>query len=1186
MPIPTDLARALITDLQAPQIQNLFNQAHAKYVLHEVKEVPENFPSFTADLDDRVTFAAYSLLAAGCSLVEQGQRSEGNGVLEQAASQLQYIHGPHAVGSREHSFHLFVGAMAFYAAGHYSRAFVAVRSVEEQTTAARIIGAFLRKDMSTLGERLDEVLLRETPDFEEQAELDEWAITVAIARSVSYAMEFIRIGQEDLLPAADEQLRNAGIIASVGNYPAWWWIVRLLRLMLQDLNDASPWRVLPPRFGSDATAILGDYIKLHAFSDRPVAELWTSQRVALPLALNLSNHGAVINLRTSAGKTRIAELAILQTLLAHPNARVFYLAPFRSLAFEVEHTLAAIFTRLGFGVSHLYGGSRVSSVDAELAAESMITIATPEKARALFRAMPELFQDVKLIIVDEGHLIGRSDRDIRNEIFLDHLRLFARKKGARILLLSAVLPNAQQMAEWVAGDSDAVIKSDWKPSTERFGFLRWKRNRVKLEWQGREESWNESFVKANPVEGRTKHFPDTKTEAVAASAVRLSELGPVMIFAGQARWVNSMARAVLLALGEKTANHPWPEYEWKVFESVCREEMAADDIELEAARAGVICHSNRLSAQTRLAIEQLMRTTKPKIIIATTTLAQGVNVGISSVIVSTSSIGEKLDISKKDFWNICGRAGRAFVDGEGKILYAIDDTKDQKSRFTITDQSLDGLKLAGVPDRVLNNLRRIKERKFAAERVFRMVLKTAISAQEMDKFGALILEHADKNVRKALDYFFSGSGDSVESGLLWLTSQLRQMASQAKVSFDLLLDIAASNDFSTLGENASKCHEICDLLDDELLALHTDPIVNPEAEDPTIWVEKVFRESLAAIQARSGISGIGSEDLLSFLRARAESVLLRVEESARRAIVSSGLPLNVALQTQVNLDVFRKIADAYSEANGELQVLVAGVREIEEWARTYAISVVIAMPQATKFDSVRQGWLEGVGIQKLAEDRDSAKKIPKKLLAQEKKIKEKIIKKIYGEQLPWIIHAASQQLRQVQETEQAEALAKIALLVELGVPTVMAARIFLAGVRSRAAATELANLNALIGSKISEIRNQLQNAKFANQIRSKVSSATASWLDLIIEETLSQKQEVIPRFGNFKLPNADDFSVLQARKRDGHIILCTVDGRSQFPVQATEDLPFNLVANDPRYAFVRSGDIWQLTFRDPRLSSG
>jgi superfamily II helicase len=75
-----------------------------------------------------------------------------------------------------------------------------------------------------------------------------------------------------------------------------------------------------------------------------------------------------------------------------------------------------------------------------------------------------------------------------------------------------------------------------------------------------------------------------------------------------------------------------------------------------------------------MATERLMRTMPPKIIIASTTLGQGVNISISSVIVATPYIGRK-PIDHRDFWNICGRAGRAFVDGEGKILFAIDETK-------------------------------------------------------------------------------------------------------------------------------------------------------------------------------------------------------------------------------------------------------------------------------------------------------------------------------------------------------------------------------------------------------------------------------------------------------------------------------------------------------------------------------
>lgn len=58
MPIPIERARAVLADLQEPRLAHLFAQAHAKHVLHEVRELPANFPSFDPILDDTVTFAA------------------------------------------------------------------------------------------------------------------------------------------------------------------------------------------------------------------------------------------------------------------------------------------------------------------------------------------------------------------------------------------------------------------------------------------------------------------------------------------------------------------------------------------------------------------------------------------------------------------------------------------------------------------------------------------------------------------------------------------------------------------------------------------------------------------------------------------------------------------------------------------------------------------------------------------------------------------------------------------------------------------------------------------------------------------------------------------------------------------------------------------------------------------------
>ena len=477
MSLPIQNARLLVQSMRSAGIRNLIAQSKAKQVLREVREIPTNFPNFEPELDDRVTFIAYGLLAAGCSLIERGETTEGHAELHAAADILESAHRTEIANQQASVLHCLIGAMAFYACGQYSRAFVLIGNIEEVTPSAGIIASFLRKDRARLITKLNAVLLSPPPEFVDSNQFDDWALTTCVARAVSLATEHTLSGQAELLTEVDAVLRDAMIVSEGGSHPGFWWIARLLRLMLKDYGDGSLWSVLPPFFGPDGTAQVDSYVKLLAFLKPPVIELWQSQTAALQLALNPENRGGVINLRTSAGKTRVAELAILHTLRADPNAKVLYLAPFRSLAFELERTFSKTLLPLGYSVSHLYGGSRFSGVDRELVNEGRITIATPEKAKAMLRSAPELFESVKLVVIDEGHLLGGTERNVRNELFLEHLRILARQSGARMLLLSAVLPNAGDLAAWVGGDPTALVKSDWKPSAERFGVLRWKKNR-------------------------------------------------------------------------------------------------------------------------------------------------------------------------------------------------------------------------------------------------------------------------------------------------------------------------------------------------------------------------------------------------------------------------------------------------------------------------------------------------------------------------------------------------------------------------------------------------------------------------------------------------------------------------------------------------------------------------------------
>lgn len=1101
-------ARQIAQSMLSGGIRNLVAQSKAKQVLREVNEIPEHFPNFELGLDDRVTFLAYGRLAAGCSLIEMGESAEGYEELHAAADILESAHKTEAENESGSALHCLIGAMTFYACGQYSRAFVLLRKLEGLTPASAIITAFLKKDRAQLISKLNAVLLALPPDFDEQNEFNDWALSICVARAISLIAEHNICGQQELLESADTILHDAMLISEGGSNASFWWQCRLLRLMLKNYADESLWSVLPPYFGVDGAVHVENYIKLLALQNPPITELWKSQISAFHLALNSHNRGGIINLRTSAGKTRVAELAILQTLKADPQAKVLYLAPFRSLAFELERTFSKTLSPLGYHVSHLYGGSRFSGVDRELVNESHITIATPEKAKAMLRAEPELFASVKLFVIDEGHLLGENERNVRNELFLEHLRLLSNLYGARILLLSAVLPNAEDLAAWVGGDVGALIKSDWKPSAERFGTLRWKASGVSIEWLGTERCFNPHFVEFKQVPKsatKTRAFPASKTEAVAATAVRLAELGPVLIFTGQARWVASMAKAVLLALGQDAPAHPWPAMEWKLFEAVCKEELGDDAYELDAARLGVICHSNSLPPQVRISVEKLIAKYPPRIIVATTTLGQGVNIGISSVIIATPSIGQQ-QISKRDFWNICGRAGRAFVDGEGKILFAIDMTKKS---WQI------------------------------------------------------------KRSEEAANYYFDRTHlDQVESGLLQMVSKLLQVAAHVSISFEVLLELVANNSFDLLREYKPNVEAVLDWIDDQLLALHlayTDD--NPNLS--TDWVDEAFRDSLAAIQERHSKQTDEDKHLIGFLKARVEGVLHKTPPIARRAIIASGLPLSVGLAAFNQLGVFREMVDRYLNSAFDEISLNAFVFEFELWARENAANIVEPMPSKELLAAIRPHWLRGDSLRTIVETSDAEAT--------------SICSELYGYKLPWLFHAVAQNLDKVVEKNRIEVLSKVSLLVELGLPTEASAKVFLAGVRSRAAAVELSQYVTNPTASIRGIRTALLDAEIVATLSTTISASTLEWLQLLTAEHGFQKA-AYPRCERFCLNVPEHVDSLHVRKYDpdGSIFLCSADGRFKLSVDSSDNLPFNKLANDPRFVFRRDGEAWVQQSRDPR----
>lgn len=452
-----------------------------------------------------------------------------------------------------------------------------------------------------------------------------------------------------------KDLVNLQEVAAMRGEPDVWWVIRLLLLIIDGFKESSLWYVLGNYFNTEDKLPL-KYIQSLVYKNGSITELFLTQRNSLPKVLN-NKQGSIVSIPTSSGKTRIGEIAILNCLLNEPKAKILFIAPYRSLAYEIENSFDEIFSNLDVSVSHLYGGSLFSKLDERIIDESSVIVATPEKAKALFRSNEDILSCIKLVIIDEGHLLGTDKRLIVNEMFYEELKYHVKANGGRFLLLSAVLPNAEDLSEWLTDSTDNVYKENWRPSDERIGIMEWNGVSVNLNWKSTDaerNSFNPNFIMRQKLPKKPKerimhYFPENKNQAIASTAYKLRKFGPVLIFVGIKKSVFAIAREYEKCIQPEEQKFRFRnKANWRAFKLACIESYGEDTEWVKFAKQGIFCHNADLISDVRIPLERLMRSEKPRVIIATSTLGQGVNLGVSTVIFSTLYQSGN-PITKRDF---------------------------------------------------------------------------------------------------------------------------------------------------------------------------------------------------------------------------------------------------------------------------------------------------------------------------------------------------------------------------------------------------------------------------------------------------------------------------------------------------------------------------------------------------------
>ncbi|KAM9426396.1 activating signal cointegrator 1 complex subunit 3 [Pholidichthys leucotaenia] len=359
---------------------------------------------------------------------------------------------------------------------------------------------------------------------------------------------------------------------------------------------------------------------------------------------------------TGSGKTIAAEMAMFRVFNKYPTSKVVYIAPLKALVRErIEDWKIRIEEKLGKKVVELTGDV---TPDMRAITQADLIVTTPEKWDGVSRSWQNrsYVQKVAILIIDEIHLLG-EDRGPVLEVIVSRTNFISShtSKSVRVVGLSTALANARDLADWLGIGQVGLF--NFRPS-----------------------------VRPVPLEVHIHGFPGQHYCPRMASmnkptfqAIRShSPTKPVLIFVSSRRQTRLTALDLIAYLATEDDPKQWLHQDEREIEDII---ATVRDSNLKLTLAfGIGMHHAGLHERDRKTVEELFVNCKIQVLIATSTLAWGVNFPAHLVVVKGTEYYDGksrryVDYPITDVLQMMGRAGRPQFDDQGKAVILVHDMK-------------------------------------------------------------------------------------------------------------------------------------------------------------------------------------------------------------------------------------------------------------------------------------------------------------------------------------------------------------------------------------------------------------------------------------------------------------------------------------------------------------------------------
>jgi hypothetical protein len=459
-------------------------------------------------------------------------------------------------------------------------------------------------------------------------------------------------------------------------------LVRSIRarraVILRDLGQGSETNWLAARQITDARAVdfWRDY--LQSLRNRDITTFTEEQRGPEPGFDRWlrPDRDLLVILPTGSGKTIVGELRAALTLTALGHA--IWIAPTRALVRQIRKELRRAFEPLDVSVEELPTTEDFIPLDIEASRKLRhVAITTPEKLLALIRSNPQAVGRVGLIIVDEAQILLKERRGATVEFVLQQMRQLV--PTCRYVLMTGfrdVESVLRGLLERLRGSTNEIstLVSDIRPTRRIYGIVT-------------NDVTPNSIALIYPPGVQQETGTTTEPFEVVPRRVRLSSqagaleiarrfLGAVtpadirsVLFVNQNR--STETQAAELANANRAAPARLPTNDT----ARLRVELGRRSIIESTAVKAVAPHHAGLTALEQHLVEKWVHEELVRTVVATPTLAEGVNLPFDLSVVSftqrfsTESGSQPVPVT--EIQNMLGRAGRAGYVSDGICLLAL-----------------------------------------------------------------------------------------------------------------------------------------------------------------------------------------------------------------------------------------------------------------------------------------------------------------------------------------------------------------------------------------------------------------------------------------------------------------------------------------------------------------------------------